>query len=161
MFQISRTETHGGRTNVTTRGVVECLSCCFWLEGCCFNEGRVQKVVAMPRPEFPKFHTETFGTKERNRTEFGGTKIRNKMPFPLRCGAFFTILRSQNCRKINVRNVPGDGALLIRLQRATCTAPPEHDEFNRVQTLVSWLADGAAFPWPAVMTKADSCIHPT
>ena len=98
---------------------------------------------------------------KRNRTEFGGTKIRNKVPFPLRCGAFFTILRSQNCRKINVRNVPGDGALLIRLPRATCTAPPEHDEFTKVQTLVSWPADGPAFPWPAVMPKADICTHPT
>ena len=98
---------------------------------------------------------------KRNRTEFGGTKIRNKVPFPLRCGAFFTILRSQNRRQINVRNVPGDGALLIRLPRATCTAPPKHDEFTRVQTLVLWPADGAAFPWPAVRPKADSCTHPT
>ena len=25
---------------MTTRSVVECLSCCFQLEDCCFNEGR-------------------------------------------------------------------------------------------------------------------------
>ena len=133
------------------------LACCFWLEGCCFNEGRVQKVVAMLRPEFLTFHTETFGTKKRNCTEFGGTKIRNEMSFPLRCRAFFTILHFQNCRKINVRNVPADGALLIRLPLVTCTTPTEHDEFTRV----SWPADGATFPWPAVIPKANSCIHPT
>ena len=137
------------------------LSCCFWLEGCCFNEGHAQKIVDMPRPEFPMFHTETFGMKKRNRTGFGGTKIRNKMPFPLRCGAFFTTLHSQNCRKINVRNVRGDGALLIQLPLATSITPTEHDECSRVQTLVSRPADGVAFLWPAVMPKADSCIHPT
>ena len=136
------------------------LSCCSWLEGCCFSEGRAQKVVAL-QPEFPTFHTERFGMKKRNCTESGRTKIRNKVPFPLRSGAFFTILHSQNCRKINVRNVPGDGALLIRLLVATCMTPTEHDEFTRVQTLVSWPAGAAAFPWPAVMPKADSCIHPT
>ena len=137
------------------------LSCCFGLEGCCFKEGHVQKVVAMPLPEFPTFHTETLGTKKWNRTEFGERKNRNKVPLPLRCGALFTILHSRNCRKINVRNVPGEGALLIRLRLAICTTPTEHDERTRVQTLVSWPADGAAFPWPAVMPKADSCIHPT
>ena len=49
---------------MTTRSVVEGLSCCFCLEDCCFNEGRGQKAVAMLPPEFPTFHTEMFGTKK-------------------------------------------------------------------------------------------------
>ena len=84
----------------------------------------------------------------------------NKVLFPLRLEALFTILHSQNCRKTNARNVPGDGVLLIRLLLATCTTPTKHDEVTRVQTLVSWPADGATFPWPAVCQKPTVAFTP-
>ena len=76
-------------------------------------------------------------------------------------GGIFHSFAFPELPKINVRNARGDGALLIWAPLATRTTPTEHDEFSRVQTLVLWPAESAAFPWPAVMPKADSCIHPT
>ena len=145
---------------MTTISVVECLPCCFWLEGCFFNEGQRTECCRCAAAGIPTFHTETFGTKKRESYGIWRNENSNKVPF--RCGAgIFHNFAFPELPKINVRNVPGDGAQLIRLARAPCTAPPENDEFSRVQTLVSLPADGAAFPWPAAMPKADSCIHPT
>ena len=68
-------------------------------------------------------------------------------------GNTLTLPDSRSCQEINVRNVPGEGVLLIRLPSATCTTRrTEHDGLTRVHALVSWPADGAAFPWPAAFT---------
>ena len=72
------------------------------------------------------------------------------MAFLLRFGHFSQSRIPGNAGKEKVRNVLGDGVLLIQLTPATCTTPKEHDEFARVQRLASWPTDGAAFPCPAV-----------
>ena len=139
---------------VTTRSVCVCgffvvSSCCFLFGRLLFQQRSRTQSCRRAAAGIPNVHTETFGTKKRNRTEFRRPKIRNTVPFRLRFGFFCTILHSRNCLKTNIRNVP-----------ATCASPTKHDEFIKMYTRVSWPADGAAFPGAAVMPKADSYFHP-